>query len=641
MKVCSKCGEQLENDAKFCVNCGSAAALAGGSLGGGSIPNQNPGSGKKIRIIIGALLAVILVASGIWGWKSFGTEAQVQSKLDLAVKYLSDNNYEQAVLAFNEVIKIDPKVVKAYQGLARTYTLQGNHDEAKATYAKGITAVAQDEKQTLQLGLAGMYIDQGQLDNAEKAFEDIKNDSQNCLEAYWGLAMVYQQKGDNTKAEAKLRQAIEQNPNEYRGYNTLALFLKQNHKADDAFDNIVKSLSLEINQQEAYLVLSDLYKGRWTELQRKLSSVSNQQVAAMLEFYGYYASEDAKVISSYQEILSTRTSNQKARILAAIAMVKNSDKTGAESLIKQVSAEKINDWLLSDMALYYQAAGDNETAKIWAIKAVKANPTNLDAIVLLQKLNTGDEKIYAAEYLLYNWKPVVKVNEELLAKSLPIIDNNIKTTNPIDTPNLATSPLETYTFKKSLKPGQYIAYDGPGTIGLPSHDQDTFLWFKSGSMTWDYPTDIPVNSKIQTVEYTAEISSEAPYANWNWPSNITASINGVEIGTWGIPGDPDAQHGFAKQKNHLVSSCSQYGWLTTWIVDGSGTYLEYKYRLGDQGKVKISNTTLNDIKVIPGKDMQIRLTVKNSATGGGLNIYGDTWGDYGQDPFIEVNYSKY
>jgi len=160
-------------------------------------------------------------------------------------------------------------------------------------------------------------------------------------------------------------------------------------------------------------------------------------------------------------------------------------------------------------------------------------------------------------------------------------------------------------------------------------------------MTWDYPTDIPVNSKIQTVEYTAEISSEAPYANWNWPSNITASINGVEIGTWGIPGDPDAQHGFAKQKNHLVSSCSQYGWLTTWIVDGSGTYLEYKYRLGDQGKVKISNTTLNDIKVIPGKDMQIRLTVKNSATGGGLNIYGDTWGDYGQDPFIEVNYSKY
>ena len=33
-----------------------------------------------------------------------------------------------------------------------------------------------------------------------------------------------------------------------------------------------------------------------------------------------------------------------------------------------------------------------------------------------------------------------------------------------------------------------------------------------------------------------EVSSEFPFSNNNWPSDITFSLNGVELGTWTSPG---------------------------------------------------------------------------------------------------------
>lgn len=380
-------------------------------------------SGLKAKIIIGALLAIVLAAGSVWGWQNFGTEARVQKKLDLAVKYLSENDYEKAVLAFNDAIAIEPKEAKAYQGLARTYTLQGKYDDAKATYDKGLAAVSAEKKQTLQIGLAGMYFDQGQLDKAEQAFQELIDSNKNCLEAYFGLAMVCQQKGDILKAEATLRKAIENIPQECRTYNMLALFLRQNNRLDEAFNIIVQSLSLEMNQQEAYAVLGEMYKDRWPSLRTKSSGVSNQQVAAMLEFYSYYAAKDyQKAVSIYNSRLAQQTGNYKAEILAAIAMCKMGDETSSKKIINRLNKDKLNDWLLSDLARYYLEAGDKDKARQYALKALKANCTNLEAIALLQSINSdnAEAKLYTAGALVFNWKPFALLVSEMQAMGLPL-----------------------------------------------------------------------------------------------------------------------------------------------------------------------------------------------------------------------------
>ncbi|MEN6389979.1 MAG: tetratricopeptide repeat protein [Syntrophomonas sp.] len=496
---------------------------------------------KKKKIGIAAILAVVLALGiGTFLW-SRGSADREQEKLDLAVKYLIQNDYEKAILAFNEAIKIDPKEVKAYQGLARVYTLQGKYDEAKAAYDRGLSAVEQDKQPVLRLGLAGMYVDNNQLSQAEKAFQEIKNANKNGLEAYWGLAIVYQQQGDNAKAEAILRQAVEQNPNEYRAYNTLALFLMQNRKPAAAYNNLLKSLTLEINQQEAYLILSELYKVPWGDMESKPEPASNQQVADMLEFHSYYTSEDyQEVVSSYKTKVGQNAGNQKGKILAAIAMIKTGDRSVAENLVKQLLEEKLSDWLLSDLARYYQIAGDNEKAKATALKALQANATDLEAIALLQSLNTGQEKLYAAQYLLYNWKPVDKVKEELHTRSLPFVET-VKESKPVQNNKPAEQSSALITPPKGLNEdfqetylGVIKAYDKQEDVikkmGQPLQKQT----FNSYS-----PVEVFIYNGLEITfkdGYVEGILSTSPqYVNWEGirvgdsPSKIVEKYGQLDI----------------------------------------------------------------------------------------------------------------
>lgn len=209
------------------------------------------------------------------------------------------------------------------------------------------------------------------------------------------------------------------------------------------------------------------------------------------------------------------------------------------------------------------------------------------------------------------------------------------------------------TVSKTLKPGEFSSYDikndqcGIGLIDGKSiwdsrkafeqseRKAAVYLWFSNGWMTWDFPVDLPSSAKIKSISYSAEIASEAPASNANYPSQINLKINDVFIGNWIVPGDPGGQP--AKQKNHLATWASQYGWLTTWTVDKSGTYVEYKFRDGDKSKFKISDVTVDKINV----NNKIKITIEPNSTdkGSGLNMYGETWGDYGVNPKVTVTYS--
>ena len=85
---------------------------------------------KRIKIIfILALVGILLV-----GCKS--KEARVQEQLDLGSKYMSELDYESAIVALNKAIKIDPKNVDAYKMLAEVYEKSGRLDDARATLEK-------------------------------------------------------------------------------------------------------------------------------------------------------------------------------------------------------------------------------------------------------------------------------------------------------------------------------------------------------------------------------------------------------------------------------------------------------------------------------------------------------------------------
>lgn len=72
-----------------------------------------------------------------------------QEQYDLGVRYLSEGNYQEAIIAFTAAIEIDPKRAESYSGLAEAYTCAGDLDAAKKALEDGLAATGSEELQAL------------------------------------------------------------------------------------------------------------------------------------------------------------------------------------------------------------------------------------------------------------------------------------------------------------------------------------------------------------------------------------------------------------------------------------------------------------------------------------------------------------
>lgn len=95
-----------------------------------------------------------------------------QEQYDLGVRYLSEGNYEEAIIAFTAAIEIEPNRAEAYVGRGDAYARLGG-DSLSAAKADYKAAIAQDE--TLPwawLSLAEVYIRQGDYSRATKILRE-------------------------------------------------------------------------------------------------------------------------------------------------------------------------------------------------------------------------------------------------------------------------------------------------------------------------------------------------------------------------------------------------------------------------------------------------------------------------------------
>ena len=93
-----------------------------------------------------------------------------QEQYDLGVRYLSEGNYQEAIIAFTAAIEIDPKQASAYVGRGDAYVKSG---ETESNLAAALTdyekAIELDESSAeAYLGLADVYIRQGDYEKARE-----------------------------------------------------------------------------------------------------------------------------------------------------------------------------------------------------------------------------------------------------------------------------------------------------------------------------------------------------------------------------------------------------------------------------------------------------------------------------------------
>ena len=146
---CTRCGRKLPEGSTECPYCrqtagGSQTAWTGapaGQAAGRGPENQSAGSGgtKKRkgsagkRVIVAA--GILLLMAAVFGIAAVSyrvvARKQYEEQVSLGERYLEELDYEAAIAAFKEAIRIDPKREEAYLGLAEIYIVQGDYEEAE------------------------------------------------------------------------------------------------------------------------------------------------------------------------------------------------------------------------------------------------------------------------------------------------------------------------------------------------------------------------------------------------------------------------------------------------------------------------------------------------------------------------------
>jgi predicted transcriptional regulator len=171
--------------------------------------------------------------------------------------------------------------------------------------------------------------------------------------------------------------------------------------------------------------------------------------------------------------------------------------------------------------------------------------------------------------------------------------------------------------------------DDPETFYDPERLNAQLLWFKQGFVEYRFPNRSHASGTLENMQISFEACSEAPLHDPNWTSDITVWINDVEIGTWTSPGDFGGERG-ALTPDWWEEWNSQYGLLKIWKVTADGAYVD---------GTRVSNVTLEDLKLAHGQFISLRIGVKPDAENvGGLNLFGRSFGNYPQDIHMRMHF---
>ncbi len=165
-------------------------------------------------------------------------------------------------------------------------------------------------------------------------------------------------------------------------------------------------------------------------------------------------------------------------------------------------------------------------------------------------------------------------------------------------------------------------YDSTSSFLDPARASASLIWFSYGYLEYRFPKNFEPSSTIESITFSAEVCSEYPGHNNEWPSDITLWINDKEIGTWTSPGDMGGVRGLLTP-SWWNTNDSQSGFLKSWIVTTTGSFLDGK---------KLSPITVEALDINATNSITIRIGVKEHAKNrGGINIFGSKFGNHAQD----------
>lgn len=172
--------------------------------------------------------------------------------------------------------------------------------------------------------------------------------------------------------------------------------------------------------------------------------------------------------------------------------------------------------------------------------------------------------------------------------------------------------------------------DFPASFYCADRGEAQLLWFTMGFVEYRFPTYLMRSGQIQEVSFSFEICSEAPGYQNEWPSDITVWVNGQEIVTMTLPGDFGGRRGRLNPE-WWGDTMTQYGLYKSVRINSLGCYEE---------DIKCSDHSLRTLHLEEGNYISFKLGIKPDAPHvGGMNLFGEKFGDYAQGLVMKVTVS--
>ena len=205
-------------------------------------------------------------------------------------------------------------------------------------------------------------------------------------------------------------------------------------------------------------------------------------------------------------------------------------------------------------------------------------------------------------------------------------------------PLVLSIPIGSYSIAQDIAPtcGMLSEKHPLGALDLPAvfYSLQRFdaqmLWFKHGFLEYRLnAADNPSSDAIDYLEISFEACSEAPLYRSPWPSDISVEINGKRLGTWVCPCDCGGRAGHLTPGWWNLTN-TQFGFLTKWRVDHTGSYLDGAY---------LSDVSIPDLRLEESPYISLRVGVDPGAEHpNGINLFGSRFGDYPQEICMCVGY---
>ena len=298
----------------------------------------------------------------------------------------------------------------------------------------------------------------------------------------------------------------------------------------------------------------------------------------------------------------------------------------------------------------------DDTKALLAICHALSSPVRLDVMRLLGKksMSIGEiaealdlpmstaalavQVLKKAGIITTENQPGMRGTMKLCSRRLDRVSINLEL--PDETPEqcvIFNMPIGGYSAAEGVQPTCGLAgantligmMDVPSSFYLPERFSAQLLWMQQGFLEYRFSTIDPLYTGIDWLEVSFEACSEAPMYRDPWKSDIAVEINNKRLGVWTSPCDCGGRRGILTPEWWSDAS-TQFGFLKIWRVDGSGSYLDNQ---------RISDVRIQDLELDPYRYISVRIGVPADAENvGGLNLFGEKFGDYPQALRLRVGY---